>query len=318
MMTDLFRPRDRSFQPLTGGAVGGLYGMLFSFNELESRLQVMDLLFSILERVGGDGIRTCVDTIVRPLGQIWETSADDLTLLRKRVLNILTLVVAALGSLEAAQLNPLILPMLKISTDMSQPLQSDYLMEDGLELWAKVLVQAPEYTIELHALFPHIHPMIQRDYEFLRQGMQILESYVVLGEGQFLETHAGLVTSLFEMTVNDVSPRGANYVARAIETVLQRFPSEGAAMLRQGGVLTKLVQTSVVEDDTSGIRGLNEIAVKVLYLSLLARVMFTAPDQLISLLSGPHLGQKIQDLLMLLAQFCYFQIPIQGQRSRIC
>jgi hypothetical protein len=278
-----------AFRPLTGGAVGGLYAMLFAFQELDSRLQVMELLHLVLFSVGGEGILTCVDTIVGPLGQIWETAADDLTLLRKRVLNILTLVVGALGSIDAARLNPLVLPMLQVSTDMAQPQLSDYLLEDGLELWAKVIVQAPEYTAELHALFPHIHLMIQRDLGFVQQAMQLLESYVILGAGSFLDTHAGLVTSLFEVTVDDVSPLGANYVARAIETVLRRFPVEGAAMLRQGGVLAKLLQTSFVADDTSGARGLNEITVKVLYLSLLARVMFTAPDQMASLLATPPL-----------------------------
>ena len=277
------------FRPLTGGAVGGLYAMLFAFQELDSRLQVMELLHLILEHVGGEGILTCVDTIVGPLRQIWDTSADDLTLLRKRVLNILTLVVGALGSVDAARLNPLVIPMLQISTDMAQPQLSDYLMEDGLELWAKVIVKAPEYTAELHALFPHIHLMLQRDLGFVQQAMQLLESYVVLGAGAFLDTHAGLVTALFEATVDDVSPLGANHVARAIETLLRRFPVEGAAMLRQGGVLTKLMQTSFAVDDASGVRGLNEITVKVLYLSLLARVMFTAPDQMALLLSTPPL-----------------------------
>ena len=163
----------------------------------------MTLLHLVLQSVGGEGVRTCVDAVVAPLGQIWHSAGDDdVSLLRKRVLNILTVVVGALGSAEAAGLNPLVMPMLAVATDLRRP-ESDYVMEDGLELWATAIMQAPEYTPELHAIFPHLPPLLARDLEFLAVAMKLVEAYVILGEAPFLDTHATSLTELFGLIVTE-------------------------------------------------------------------------------------------------------------------
>lgn len=260
----------------------------------------MDLLHLVLRAVGPDGVQPFVEGIVAPLGALWHgaSSSDDasLPLLQKRVLNVLTVVTAALPSVDAARLHPLALPMLRVATDLHRP-EADYVLEDGLELWATTLVQAPTYTPDLHALFVHLPPVLARDFEFLQVAMQLLEAYVVLGAGAFLEAHAAAVTGVFNSTVAEVSPRGAAHVAAAMETVLRRFPAEGADMLRQGGVLTKLLVTALESDadDRSGSGGfgiggapsLADSTISAHYLRLLARVALTAPDQLRALLHAP-------------------------------
>jgi hypothetical protein len=264
--------------------------------------KVMDLLHLVLRAVGPDGVQPFVDAIVAPLGALWHAAAasgDDATcgpLLQKRVLNVLHVVTAALPSADAARLHPLALPMLRVATDLQRP-EADYVLEDGLELWATTLVQAPAYTPDLHALFVHLPPILARDLELLQVAMQLVEAYVVVGGGPFLDAHAAAVTSLFNATVAEVSPRGAAYVAAAIETVLRRFPAEGADMLRQGGVLAKVLVAAVESDaddrgggSGSGVGGapsMSDHTVLAHYLSLLARVALTAPDHLRALLHNP-------------------------------
>jgi hypothetical protein len=246
-----------AFRPLTGSAVSGLYSVLECFDELDSQLQSMNLIHLILRAVGVEGVRLCVDAVISPLGDLWQGGENyDACLMRKCVLSIVTVVVGAVGSAESARLHSIALPMVHVATALGTP-ESDVLMEDGLELWSTVVAQAPEYNAELHSLFAHLPPIIARDLEHLRVVLKLVEQYTVLGAGPFLEAHATGVTQLFNSTVTEVSARGAVCVAEALETVLMRFPSQGADMLRQGGVLTKLLVFAVESDadDRGGAEG---------------------------------------------------------------
>lgn len=266
---------------------------------LASPFQVMDLLHLVLRVVGPEGVKPFVEVVVAPLGSLWHSAAttdETAPLLQKRVLNVLNVVTNALSSEDAARLHPLALPMLGVATDLKRP-EADYALEDGLELWASTLSQAPAYSSDLHALFAHLPPVLNRDLEFLQVAMQLVEAYVIMGAGSFFETHAGAVTTIFNATVAEVSQRGAAYVAAAIETVLRRFPNEGADMLRQGGVLSKLLATVMESeaDDRSGNGGggiggapsMMDHTISTHYVCLLARVAFTAPEQLRALFHMP-------------------------------
>lgn len=295
------------FMSLTGPTVAGLYNMLSAFDELDSRLQVMNLLHLILSNVGPEGIRSCVESILSPLGQIWQSAEGaEVCLLRKRVLNILNLVVIAIGCENTSRLDPLVMPMLIIATN-PQVAASDYVMEDGLELWTTIMNNTTIYSADLHGLFPHLHPILTRDLEFLQVSMKLVESYVVLGAGPFLQDHAPVVSELFHLTVTEVSPRGAQHVAAAIETLLRRFPEEAADMLRQSGVLTKLLLTVVESNGDDRLRNggdgyappsRNDDTIVVHYLSLLARVLFTAPTQMRALLHVPGITDGSPEQVM--------------------
>jgi hypothetical protein len=260
----------------------------------------MDLLHLVLRVVGPEGVKPFVEVIVAPLGNLWHSAAttdETAPLLQKRVLNVLNVVTNALSSEDAARLHPLALPMLVVATDLKRP-EADYVLEDGLELWASTLLQAPAYSSDLHALFAHLAPVLTRDLEFLQVAMQLVEAYVVMGAGTFLETHAGAVTNIFDATVAEVSDKGAPYVAAAIETVLRRFPNEGADMLRQGGILSKLLAI-VMESDADdrsgnshgggvgGAPSMMDHTISTHYVCLLARVALTAPEQLRALFHTP-------------------------------
>jgi len=274
-----------AFRPLVGPAVSGLYCMLSAFGELDARLQVMNLLYLVLQSVGAEGVGPCVDEVVAPLGAIWASAGDDAVgLLRKRVLNVLTLVVTSLPPGGAARLDPLVIPLISAATNVALPESSDYMMEDGLDLWSACLTRAPLYTAELHGLFPHLPAILARDLEHLAVAMKIVEEYVVLGAGPFLEAHAAAVTGLFNLVVTEVSPRGSKYVSAALEAILKRFPAEGADMLRRVGVLGKLVVASLEADADDRGDGHADPALMVHYMAIVARVAVTAPDHLRALL----------------------------------
>jgi hypothetical protein len=249
----------------------------------------------ILSNVGSEGVRSCVDSVLTPLAEIWQSAEGaEVCLLRKRVLNVLNLVVVAIGSENTSHLDPLVMPMLAIATNTTVA-ASDYVMEDGLELWSTIMTNTSTYSEDLHNLFPNLYSILDKDLEFVQVSMKLVECYTVLGAGTFLQAHASTVVELFNLTVTEVSPRLAQHVAAALETVLRRFPSEAADMLRQGGVLAKLLITTLEcsgDDRGNGGGGYappsrSDDTIMVHYLSLLARVLFTAPEHMRALLHTP-------------------------------
>jgi len=277
-----------AFASVTGDAVNGLYRVCFILSNFESRLQILSLIHLILERVGSAGILPHVESIMQPLPQIWESTADQ-NLLRKSVLNITTLVVSSLGS-QASHLFGFVLPMLSLATDPTRP-DTEYLLEDGLELWLSVMQQTPSYTEPLHNLFPHVQRMLERDMEFVKQAMALTEAYIAMGGAQFLETHVQAVVQAFSLTVGEVKPKAVVFVTQAIETLLRRFPADGAAMLREGGILGKLLEPCL-STEASAANGMT------LHLAVLARVMFTAPEQMQAFLSAPPISDGSADQVL--------------------
>ncbi len=67
--------------------------------------------------------------------------------------------VQGLGTASAA-LSPFLLPVVRLSTDLSEQC-SVYLLEDGLELWLAVLHNAAEVTQDLLALADNIPPILR-------------------------------------------------------------------------------------------------------------------------------------------------------------
>uniref|UniRef100_A0A7S2DDA8 Importin-7/11-like TPR repeats domain-containing protein n=1 Tax=Octactis speculum TaxID=3111310 RepID=A0A7S2DDA8_9STRA len=254
-------------------------------------------------------LNNCLPMVLEPLPGIWADSEDQ-NLLRKSVLSLLTLLVRACGGGGSvgpglttqsthAMLKPLVMPMLEVATD-TRLADNDYLIEDGLELWKVTVLEAPDYSMDLDALFPNLCRLLSRDLEFLQQGMAILDAYVVIGGRTFLTNHAGPVSEMLFLVVGDVSARGAPFVSDALESLLRSFSAEGSEMLLQSGVLTKLLQPCLAATTESGTRRVGGEVV-TLHLTTLARVLLTSPNHFAALLTSCSNGNPDQVPLMVMA-----------------
>ncbi len=223
------------------------------------------------------GASAVIQAIVSPLPALWESS-DEQNLLRKAVLSVVTKVIAV-GSNDAvaALMGSVILPLLTVATNPARP-EAIYLMEDGLELWQAVLRRAPVvgFPAELSALFPNIATTLEQDFDFLRPAMFIVEAYVLTGGADFVHAHGAALAALFARVAGNVKPKAAQYVAKALEAVLRKVPRDGAQLLLSAGVLSTLVSAGL--KSAAGARDAEPDFAVVLHLTVLARVLLTAPD----------------------------------------
>ncbi|OBS80045.1 hypothetical protein A6R68_21754, partial [Neotoma lepida] len=106
-----------------------LFQLLQQVTECDTKMHVLHVLSCVIERVN---IRPYVGCLVQYLPLLWKQSEEH-NMLRCAILTTLIHLVQGLGA-ESKNLYPFLLPVIQLSTDVSQP-PHVYLLEDGLELW---------------------------------------------------------------------------------------------------------------------------------------------------------------------------------------
>ncbi|KAI3372761.1 hypothetical protein L3Q82_023218 [Scortum barcoo] len=110
---------------------GLLFQLLQQVTECDTKMQVLHVISCVIERVNIQ-IRPYVGCLVQYLPLLWKQSEEH-NMLRCAILTTLIHLVQGLGA-ESKNLYPFLLPVIQLSTDVSQP-PHVYLLEDGLELW---------------------------------------------------------------------------------------------------------------------------------------------------------------------------------------
>ncbi|CAM9704986.1 unnamed protein product [Pylaiella littoralis] len=229
--------------PALGWLVPALYGMFDGVEEMDNRQEVLTVLSELLERSGRLLVPHC-QAAVAGLPSVWEATSSQ-TPLRCTCLRVMTHVVDALGPDKGPDLDRIALAMVDAATKVGSD-EAIYLMGAGLELWLALLRNTTDYNEGVHSLFPRIPEMLDEDLDNLKQAMLILEAHVVVGGTVFLQDHGPRVCICFRRVVGQVKPKGAAFVARALESVLRKFPAEASRMLDDGGVLRQVVEACLV------------------------------------------------------------------------
>ncbi len=77
--------------------------------------------------------------------------------------------------------------LIGVSTDLTKP-ESIYLIEDGLVLWYCTLSSSPPDALpKLLPLYPRITAIMECNFEHTRIAMRIIEEYLIIGKGEFLQ-----------------------------------------------------------------------------------------------------------------------------------
>ncbi|ELW66259.1 Importin-11 [Tupaia chinensis] len=107
-----------------------LFQLLQQVTECDTKMHVLHVLSCVIERVNMQ-IRPYVGCLVQYLPLLWKQSEEH-NMLRCAILTTLIHLVQGLGA-DSKNLYPFLLPVIQLSTDVSQP-PHVYLLEDGLEL----------------------------------------------------------------------------------------------------------------------------------------------------------------------------------------
>lgn len=209
--------------------------LLQSAAEFDTQLQAFSLLNLVIDRLA-ESMKPYTSGLMQLLPAVWH-EAEGQSLLRIQVLLALQRLVNALGA-ESPACYPLVLPVLRLCTDINQPDEIN-LLEDGLQLWLVALRNAPAPHPELLAIFPHLVAAMERSTEHMATGMNITASCVLLGGADFLPQHgAGLVQILCGF-IGNVKERGMLALMPTMHLVIQSFPGEGPHLL--GPALQRLL-----------------------------------------------------------------------------
>ncbi|CAI5480607.1 unnamed protein product [Closterium sp. Yama58-4] len=223
------------FAPFLDTAVQLLFRCLQQVSEFDSQLQIVNVVSLIIERMG-EKIVPLADKILSCLPQVWEQSEGQ-PLLRIQVMQALQRLIVSLGP-QSPISYPLLFPILRYSTDISQPDELN-MLEDGLQLWQATLRHAPAMVPELMALFSNLVPIMDRSFEHLPVATAIMESYVLVGGPAFLQQHAGSLVSMIDAVVGNVKEKAMLLVAGLVDLIIQCYPAEAPPALES--VLQKLL-----------------------------------------------------------------------------
>ncbi|XP_078607197.1 importin-11-like isoform X1 [Branchiostoma floridae x Branchiostoma japonicum] len=256
---DDFEFKSEQFLPYLERSFSLLFHLLQQVSECDTKMQVLHVLSFVIERVGSE-IRPYVSSLVQYLPMLWEESAEH-NMLRCAIITTLIHLVQGVGPL-CMNLFPFLLPVIQFSTDVTKP-PHVYLMEDGVDLWHITLQSSTSVTPELLQLFNNMPALLELGSETLRVCFSIVDSYVLLGPGEFLQMYSGMLHTVLSDMMTDLRPEGVTHICRVIENMFRVFPVEAPQLFPD--ILSHCFKAVLDKEELPQLMSM--------YLVLIARVM---------------------------------------------
>uniref|UniRef100_A0A3Q1G5H0 Importin-11 n=1 Tax=Acanthochromis polyacanthus TaxID=80966 RepID=A0A3Q1G5H0_9TELE len=277
--------RTEQFLPYLESIFGLLFQLLQQVTECDTKMQVLHVISCVIERVNIQ-IRPYVGCLVQYLPLLWKQSEEH-NMLRCAILTALIHLVQGLGA-ESKNLYPFLLPVIQLSTDVSQP-PHVYLLEDGLELWLVTLENSPAITPELLRIFQNMSALLELSSENLRTCFQIVNAYIYLSATEFLQNYAESLCRSFCDLLKDITNEGQVQVLKVVEIALKVSPILGAHMFQP---LLPAVFRGIVDGERYPV-------VMSTYLGIMGRVLLQNSSFFSSLLTqmASECSQEMDQLL---------------------
>ncbi|XP_010003664.1 PREDICTED: importin-11 [Chaetura pelagica] len=285
LTVDDFEFRSDQFLPYLESMFTLLFQLLQEVNQCDTKMHVLHVLSCVIERVNIQ-IRPYVGCLVQYLPLLWKQSEEH-NMLRCAILTTLIHLVKGLGA-DSKNLYPFLLPVIQLSTDVSQP-PHVYLLEDGLELWLVTLENSPYLTPELLRIFQNMSALLEMSSENLKNCFKIINAYIFLSSSEFLQMYAaGLCRSFCEL-LKDITTEGQVQVLKVVENVLKVNPVLGPQMFQ---ALLPSVFRGIVDGERYPV-------VMSTYLGIMGRVLLQNASFFSLLLSqmACELGQELDQIL---------------------
>ncbi|KAL2369906.1 hypothetical protein RJ035_005537 [Blastomyces gilchristii] len=244
-----------------------------------------------------DHIAPYADQIVSLLPQLWEQSSEE-NLMKQAILTLLSSLIHSMKQ-DSVRYHQIIIPLIQKSVDPGSEALV-YLLEEALDLWSAVLMQAPSpASPELLQLLPYLFPVFDIGTESLRQALEVTESYILLSPQEMLNDNIrfrllvaleALLSSTTRQRIG-VVPHLVELLIRAVELVdpgnEQAYSVVAKSLLDSSFLLTLLSGlretyeahlTTGPNKKSPGVDGVVETD----YFSVLARIALGSPKIFIS------------------------------------
>uniref|UniRef100_A0A8C6XJ85 Importin-11 n=1 Tax=Naja naja TaxID=35670 RepID=A0A8C6XJ85_NAJNA len=225
---DDFEFRTDQFLPYLESMFTLLFKLLQEVRECDTKMHVLHVLSCVIERVNMQ-IRPYVACLVQYLPLLWKQSEEH-NMLRCAILTTLIHLIQGLGA-ESKNLYTFLLPIIQLSTDVSQP-PHVYLLEDGLELWLVTLENSPCLTPELLRIFQNMSALLELSSENLQTCFKIINAYLFLSSSEFLQIYSSDLCRSFCEILKDVTTEGQVQVLKVVENVFKVNPVLGPEMFQ--------------------------------------------------------------------------------------
>uniref|UniRef100_A0A8C4F9Z6 Importin-11 n=1 Tax=Dicentrarchus labrax TaxID=13489 RepID=A0A8C4F9Z6_DICLA len=282
---DDFEFRTEQFLPYLESIFGLLFQLLQQVTECDTKMQVLHVISCVIERVNIQ-IRPYVGCLVQYLPLLWKQSEEH-NMLRCAILTTLIHLVQGLGA-ESKNLYPFLLPVIQLSTDVSQP-PHVYLLEDGLEIiHQQMLLSSLSSCFFLPPACLHQFSNLMSS-ENLRTCFQIVNAYIYLSATEFLQNYAESLCRSFCDLLKDITNEGQVQVLKVVEIALKVSPILGAHMFQP---LLPAVFRGIVDGERYPV-------VMSTYLGIMGRVLLQNSSFFSSLLTqmASECSQKMDQLL---------------------
>ncbi|NXK69811.1 IPO11 protein, partial [Sylvietta virens] len=282
---DDFEFRTDQFLPYLESMFTLLFQLLQEVTQCDTKMHVLHVLSCVIERVNMQ-IRPYVGCLVQYLPLLWKQSEEH-NMLRCAILTTLIHLVQGLGA-DSKNLYPFLLPVIQLSTDVSQP-PHVYLLEDGLELWLVTLENSPCLTPELLRIFQNMSALLELSSENLKNCFKIINAYIFLSSSEFLQMYAADLCRSFCELLKDITTEGQVQVLKVVENVLKVNPVLGPEMFQP---LLPSVFRGIIDGERYAV-------VMSTYLGIMGRVLLQNARFFSLLLSqmACELGQELDQVL---------------------
>ena len=225
--------------------------------------------------------------------------------------SILTILVALIDSMynQSERFQHIILPLIQSSVDPSSESRT-YLLEDALDLWSAIIVQAPTSTQEILALVDNLFPMFDTAADTLRKALEITESYIYLAPDAMLQASPRFFSSFAALLATKPKREASSLITRLVELNIQAAERLGGSnavehlisVLLGSNLLLQLISSLKSAHNAHQTTGPNRVTssidgvVETDHFSVLARLALASPStfvQAITVLST-SLGEDFE------------------------
>lgn len=167
-----------------------------------------------------------VNVIIQSMSNLWSfCDTKEKNILKGSIINILSSLTESLP--DHRSIRSTLIQICDISTDITKPDTSSYL-EEGLKLWYNIIQQSDNFSEDVIGLYPrlsHIYNKYYDDKNITSITIRILETYIIVGEMNFLNMYGEDVISLFYRLIES----GKSFISsinESLVTFIQMFPND--------------------------------------------------------------------------------------------
>ncbi|KAJ5678871.1 hypothetical protein N7462_007115 [Penicillium macrosclerotiorum] len=245
-----FSPAD--FMPFAQSILGSLMSLVQEVESSETKMGLLETVRVAVVKMENQ-IGPFSDQILSLLPPLWEESGEE-HLMKQAILTLLSSLIVSLKQ-ESARYHSLILPLIQSSVHPDSETLV-YLLDEALELWTAIIMQTPSpASPEILSLLPSVLPILEQGTDSAPQGLQIIESYILLAPQAVLSDEFRLpLLAALEQLLSYTTRQRSGVVARLVDMMIRGAQTvDGGSEASYSAISRSLIDSSFLQSLLEGL-----------------------------------------------------------------